>query len=82
VRQTRDELTELISRCSASIKRLRWIVAFAIAVALLVDGLSTVLERSTPISRAIGGISVLVILGALFLIGILMWTRARFIRML
>jgi len=82
VSETRDDLSELINKCSASIKQLQRVVAVALAVALFAEGLAKLVEVSAPALRAVSGIAILVVVGAVFLIGILTWTRARFIRLL
>ena len=79
--QTQRQIAELIDRYTASIKRLQRVVAFSLGIALSAAGLSTVVEGSATFVMAISAISVLVTLGALFLLAILTWARARFIRM-
>jgi hypothetical protein len=81
VSQTRGQIPELIDRYTASINRLQRVIACSLGIALSAAGLSTVVEGTARFLRAISAVSVLITLGALFLVGIQRWARARFIRM-
>ena len=80
VSQTPGEIEELIKRYSASIKRLKRVLALALGAAVLLAGLSMVLNGAAQLLEAMTGILVLVIIGALLLIGILTWSRAQAVR--